>query len=86
MFDRANLVFVFNFHPVKSFPDYPIGTKESGTYKIVLCSDDTQFGGQNRVDTTTQHSTQPEPFSDRPNKIMAYVPCRTAIIYSKGNT
>ncbi|XP_026302274.1 1,4-alpha-glucan-branching enzyme isoform X1 [Apis mellifera] len=81
VFDRAELIFVFNFHPIKSFPDYTIGVKSAGTYKILLCSDDKNFGGENRVDTNIQHFTKPESFSDYSNSMMIYIPCRTAIIY-----
>lgn len=83
VFDRADLVFVFNFHPSKSFADYPIGVKNPGTYKIVLCSDDEQFGGERRVDTNVQHFTKPEPFSAYQHKMMVYIPCRTAIVYAQ---
>lgn len=83
VFDRADVVFVFNFHPSKSFADYPVGIKNPGTYKIVLCSDDEQFGGQRRVDTNVQHFTQPEPFSVYQHKMMIYIPCRTAIVYAQ---
>ncbi|XP_006612792.1 1,4-alpha-glucan-branching enzyme isoform X2 [Apis dorsata] len=81
VFDRAELIFVFNFHPIKSFPDYTIGIKTAGTYKILLCSDDKNFGGENRVNTNIQHFTKPESFSDYSNSMMIYIPCRTAIIY-----
>ncbi|XP_076237133.1 1,4-alpha-glucan-branching enzyme [Calliopsis andreniformis] len=81
VFDRANVTFVFNFHPVKSFPDYAVALKEPGTYKIILCSDDKDFGGTSRVDTNTRHFSKPEPFSDYPHRMMVYIPCRTAIAY-----
>jgi 1,4-alpha-glucan branching enzyme len=29
-FERAGLVFVFNFHPTKSFTDYKIGVQTAG--------------------------------------------------------
>jgi len=83
VFDRADLVFVFNFHPVKSFPDYKIGVKNPGTYKVVLCSDDKDFGGENRVDTSVQHFTVAESFSNYSNSMMIYIPCRTAIVFAR---
>lgn len=82
VFDRAGLVFVFNFHPSKSFPDYPIGVPQHGTYKVVLNSDDKQFGGEERIDASVKHYAIPEHWSDRPNKMMVYIPCRTAIVYA----
>lgn len=83
MFDRADVVFVFNFHPFKSFADYAVGVKNPGTYKIVLCSDDEQFGGECRVDTSVQHFTKPEPFSAYQHRIMVYIPRRTALVLAQ---
>lgn len=57
--------------------------KNPGTYKVVLCSDDEQFGGERRVDTNVQHFTLSEPFSAYQHKMMIYIPCRTAIIYAQ---
>ncbi|XP_043478723.1 1,4-alpha-glucan-branching enzyme [Leptopilina heterotoma] len=82
IFDRAGLVFAFNFHPTKSFTDYSVGVDSPGTYKIILNSDDTNFGGHNRLDTNVSHFTKPEPFSGKPHRMLAYIPCRTAIIYA----
>ena len=37
--------------------DYRVGVEEPGEYKIVLCSDDAQFGGHSRVDHGTHFFT-----------------------------
>lgn len=34
VFERANLVFAFNFHATKSFPDYKIGVDIPGKYPL----------------------------------------------------
>ena len=44
-FDRASLVFVFNFHPTKSFDGYRVSVPEAGAYRIVLDSDRGEYGG-----------------------------------------
>ena len=31
-FERANLLWIFNFHPTRSFTDYRIGTNTPGKY------------------------------------------------------
>ena len=85
VFSRAGLVFVFNFNPTKSFADYAVGVDVSGTYNVVLNSDDPNFGGENRIDVTVPHFTSPEPFSDKPHRMFVYIPCRTAIVYATGN-
>lgn len=82
-FERAGLLFIFNFHPTKSFADYRIGIEDAGELKIILCSDDGQFGGQNRIDKSISHFTQNFSFCGRKNSIQVYVPSRTAIVLAK---
>lgn len=82
-FERNNLFFVFNFHPTNSFTDYRFGLDLPGTYKIILNTDDSLFGGFNRVDTSVKHMTFPEEFAGRKNSLLAYVPCRTALVFAK---
>lgn len=81
-FERADLLFVFNFHPTKSYTDYKIGVDKSGTYKCVLNSDDSDFGGHNRLDKSVEHFTNPESWANRANWLQLYLPCRSAQVYS----
>ena len=55
-FGRGNLVFVFNFNPTRSFQDYGF-LVPSGSYRIVLDSDSTDFGGFGRIDDSQEHFT-----------------------------
>ncbi|XP_047740965.1 1,4-alpha-glucan-branching enzyme-like [Hyalella azteca] len=48
--ERADVVFVFNFHWDKSFADYKIGVHYPGQYRIVLDTDLPEYGGQGRLD------------------------------------
>lgn len=68
-FERAGLVFVFNFHSTKSFTDYRVGVDVAGTYSVVLSSDDELFGGHNRIDKNCKHVTDPLGFAHRRNFI-----------------
>ena len=45
VFERAGLLFIFNFHPTESFTDYRVGVDVPGEYTIVLTSDEKRFGG-----------------------------------------
>ncbi len=45
VFERAGLVFIFNFNPSQSFADYRIGIEVAGTYHIVLNTDTKEHGG-----------------------------------------
>ncbi len=49
VFSRGKLIFIFNFHPFNSVPDYILPVPETGDYKIVLNTDNKTFGGHNRI-------------------------------------
>jgi len=34
VYERAGLVFAFNFHPSQSYTDYKIGVDDAGTYLL----------------------------------------------------
>lgn len=82
-FERAGLVFVFNFHPQQSFTGYRVGTNWAGTYQAVLSSDDPLFGGHNRIDANCKHPSNPESYAGRSNFIEVYTPSRTAVVYAR---
>ncbi len=50
VFERNNLIFVFNFSGDRSIADYRFRIPKGGKYKIVLNSDAERFGGFGRVD------------------------------------
>lgn len=80
VFERAGLVFLFNFHPSQSFADYRIGIEVAGTYRIVLNTDSKEAGGFNRVDESTRFFTTPMEWNGRKNWTQVYIPCRTAMV------
>lgn len=69
VFDRAGLVFVFNFHPATSFTDYLIGVPEFGKYRILLSSDDESFGGFGHLDPRTEYEVLPASFGGRSHSL-----------------
>ncbi|XP_069693954.1 1,4-alpha-glucan-branching enzyme isoform X2 [Periplaneta americana] len=83
VFERGELLFVFNFHPTKSFTGYRVGLEIPGEYKVVLDTDNGKYGGFQRVDSNVHHFTYPEGFSGRRNSIKLYLPSRTAQVYAK---
>ncbi|KAA8916182.1 hypothetical protein TRICI_001673 [Trichomonascus ciferrii] len=79
-FERANVLFIFNFHPTQSYSDYRVGVQTPGVYKIVLDTDDSTYGGFNRIDKeATECHTVPERWNERDNYIQVYIPSRTGI-------
>ncbi|KAL7928701.1 hypothetical protein V8C35DRAFT_325739 [Trichoderma chlorosporum] len=80
VFERAGLVFIFNFHTDRSYSDYRIGVEVPGTYKVVLNSDSETVGGHNRVDEKTRFFTTAMEWNGRKNWTHVYIPCRTALV------
>ncbi|MDE6316855.1 MAG: alpha amylase C-terminal domain-containing protein [Muribaculaceae bacterium] len=78
-FRRGDLVFVFNFSPFKSFTDYGI-LAPAGKYKVVLSSDDKQFGGFGNIDDDVEHLTQYDELYAPTGKewLKLYLPARSA--------
>ncbi|KAK3561176.1 hypothetical protein QTP86_028364, partial [Hemibagrus guttatus] len=80
VFERANVIFIFNFHPSNSYSDYRVAVGPPGKYKIKLDSDEVQYGGHGRLDHSTEFFSEPVPHNDRPNSMQVYIPCRTAVV------
>ncbi|XP_029302388.1 1,4-alpha-glucan-branching enzyme [Cottoperca gobio] len=80
VFERGHVLFIFNFHPSKSFQDYRVAVEVAGKYNIKLDSDEHLYGGHGRLDHNTEFLTEAHPFNGRPNSIKVYIPCRTAIV------
>jgi len=80
VFERANLIFVFNFHPTESYSDKRIGVPETGTYTLALCSDLLKYGGSDRVDLKSRYFSEPKPWDAWQNSIQIYIPSRVALV------
>ncbi|OLN80954.1 1,4-alpha-glucan-branching enzyme, partial [Colletotrichum chlorophyti] len=80
VFERAGVVFIFNFHPNESFADYRVGIEVPGTYKIILNTDSKEFGGHGRVDENTRFFTTPMEWNNRKNWTHIYIPSRSALV------
>lgn len=73
-FLRGGLLFVFNFHPEKSYSGYGLRLPGPGSFRMLLNSDDEEFGGFGRHDRMTEHFTLDE------NRIHLYLTSRTAMV------
>nr|XP_060496960.1 1,4-alpha-glucan-branching enzyme [Panthera onca] len=79
-FERAGLVFIFNFHPSKSYTDYRVGTTLPGKFRIVLDTDAAEYGGHQRLDHSTEFFSQPFKHNERPCSLLVYIPNRVGLI------
>ncbi|CAF0824407.1 unnamed protein product [Adineta ricciae] len=82
VFERGDhgLLFIFNFHTHKSFPDYRIGCARCGKYKVVLNSDSKTYDGLGRVSDTQVFLTEDTKWDERPFSFKVYTPCRTVLV------
>ncbi|XP_076812119.1 1,4-alpha-glucan-branching enzyme-like [Clavelina lepadiformis] len=83
IFERNGVLFLFNFHPTKSFTGYRVGVGQPGKYKVVLDSDDPFFGGHDRNDRSVEFFTNNIPWDGRQQSLMVYLPCRSAMLMAK---
>ncbi len=54
-FAHGDLLFVFNWHPSASIPDYELPVQAPGKYVPLLSTDERRFGGQERQSMTSEH-------------------------------
>ncbi len=81
IYTKGDVVFIFNFHPTKSYDGYFIPVGKKGTYSVILSTDDSKFGGFSRVDSEFKYKTVTTPA----NWIgfPCYLPSRSAIVLKK---
>ncbi len=77
-FLRAGLVFVFNFHPTRSFTDYPVPVA-GDRFRLALDSDAHRFGGHDRLVAAQEYAARKDPETGA-RHIRLYLPNRTALV------
>ena len=80
VFKRADLLLAFNFHPNRSYTDYRFEAP-SGSYRMLLTSDATTYGGHGRLIADQEHQALPGTDNDEgKHHLSLYLPSRTAIV------
>ena len=67
VYERAGLLFIFNFHPTQSYTDYRVGIEEPGEYRVALSSDERNFGGFDNIALDGKYFTTPMEWNGRKN-------------------
>ncbi|OQD60637.1 hypothetical protein PENPOL_c021G00880 [Penicillium polonicum] len=86
VFERAGLLWIFNFNAKMSFTDYRVGVDVPGTYRIVLDTDAKDFGGLGRNVKETRFFTTDMSWNGRGNFVQVYIPTRTALVLALEDT
>lgn len=81
IYNKGNVIFVFNFHPEKSFEGYFVPVPKEGRYQVLLSTDDGDFGGLERVDKTYVYKA--EKTAEGWYGFPCYFPARCALVLKK---
>jgi 1,4-alpha-glucan branching enzyme len=83
IFERAGLIFAFNFHPDRSYSNYRFEAPP-GTYQLIVDSDARPYGGHGRLAADQKHFTFSNVGADpKLHYLSLYLPCRTALILER---
>lgn len=80
IFERHNLIFMFNFHHSNAIPDYRFRLDQKGEYEIILNSDSAKYGGFSRVDEAMNYPTV-TLFGE--HFLSTYLPNRTCLVLKR---
>ena len=83
VFAHGRLLFVFNWHPTASIPDYELPVLKAGKYVPILSTDERRFGGQEIADMQGEHFTFDVVGADgkRYPRLKIYNVARTATVF-----
>lgn len=85
-FVRGDLVFVFNFNPVRSYSGYGVMVPPGSDWKHVLDTDEPRFGGQGRIQPDQAFAPSlvfDEVHNELVQQVKLYLPSRTAIVLKR---
>ncbi|TRZ70378.1 MAG: 1,4-alpha-glucan-branching enzyme [Bacteroidetes bacterium] len=82
IFEKSGLLFIFNFHPFNSVPDYEFRINEPGDYCLILNSDSVIFGGHGRLNESTMHTSFFNP-ADKSHTLKIYNINRTVQVFER---
>ena len=77
IFEKNNLIFIFNFSTSNSIFGYRFYAPEKGIYRIILNSDRKEFGGFERIDDSIDYPT------DEHQMLSIYLTNRTALVMKR---
>ena len=84
VFERAGVVFAFNFSPSNSYEGYWLTLPKTGHYQVIFSTDEPTFGGFDRISKdyiyTAKKDAQGVP------KAQIYLPARTALCLKRVKT
>ncbi|MDR3050585.1 MAG: alpha amylase C-terminal domain-containing protein [Oscillospiraceae bacterium] len=77
-YEKAGLIFLFNFHPTQSLSAFFLPAARAGLYRVCLDTDDPRYGGQGRINHETVYTAQAK--DGEALGFLIYSPARTAMV------
>ncbi len=81
VYERSNVVFVLNFSPTGYYEGYWLTVPTSGKYRVILSTDESRFGGWDRISEEYVYTATKR--SDGGAKLQIYLPARTGLCMIK---
>lgn len=81
-FRNKEIIYIFNFHPTNSYESFAIPIHDTGKYRTVLDTDESRFGGLDRISKDYIYTAEKLECTDY-DGIKIYIPSRTAIALEK---
>ena len=83
VYSHKGLLFVINWHPTASIPNYRLNVPWPGKYTVLFSSDEERFGGHNRADIGGEHFTTTHKAEDGTEyyTIEIYNTSRTGVVF-----
>ena len=81
-FRNKEIIYIFNFHPTNSYESFAIPIHDTGKFRTVLDTDESRFGGLNRISKDYIYTAEKLECTDY-DGIKIYIPSRTALALEK---
>jgi 1,4-alpha-glucan branching enzyme len=78
-FERGMLIFIFNFHPDRSYSDYGL-LAHPGKYTVALSTDSEKYGGFGNIDDSSLYISDRIGGASGKDWLKVYLPPRTALV------
>ena len=80
---KRDFIFIFNFHPTESYPDFELPIHQDAHFQVILDTDDPKFGGHSRISHDVVYETHKLNMNRDFTGISIYSPSRTAMVLKK---
>lgn len=80
-YKKGDYIYLFNFSPFNSYPNFFLPTRDEGRYRAVFSSDRPKYGGQGRIDEEYVYTAK--SVFGLGVGFEVYTPSRTAVVFKR---